>query len=302
MPARWSGRCEAARGVRAALAAAASARRAPAGGGCVSARERPRARRRTPTARPGTRGRLSAREHDELQAPARFEQRRSEPSPTYSSPPPVSRGTRCRTLRPRRALQRSPSTASTRSTEVLRARDARALRRNHAAVDSRSSAAALVHALDRVRRAPPASPDWRDEAVHAVLDQLDRRVVLARHDDRRRAGRGGLDDDEPVALAARREGGGRAPGATRPRHLARRTKPGASTTSLEPARAICAQHARRAPARRRRSAPAAPGSARGRRATAGTTACARFSAMWRPAKTTTGSARRGVARGSSGPV
>ena len=77
------------------------------------------------------------------------------------------------------------------------------------------------------------------------------------------------------------------------------TKPGASTMPLRPCSAIAASTAARSgpsPSTRARS----PGTRARASPTAGTTAGARFSGMWRPANTATGSAGSGVRR-PSGP-
>ena len=108
--------------------------------------------------------------------------------------------------------------------------------------------------------------------------------------------RGGLDDDEPVALAARRAARGRAPapGRARPPRRARSRAPRRRPRARAP-------RSRRAPrrgrVRRRRSAPRSSGSRSRARATAGTTAGARFSGIMRPAKTTSGSAGSGAGSG-----
>ena len=78
-------------------------------------------------------------------------------------------------------------------------------RRNQSAVELAQRRAGLVHAHDRVRERLRLGRVG-DEAVHAVLDELDAprcpgsATTTARHAARRR-----LDHDEPVALAPRRE-------------------------------------------------------------------------------------------------
>ena len=149
---------------------------------------------------------------------------------------------------------------SSRARRLQRGVAATAARRcaaNHARC-SRAAPAALVHAHDR-RGDRVGSARRRDEAVDALLDQLGRRVVLAGHDDARRAARGGLDDDHPVALAPRGQQHAQRAARARASIVLAATKPGASTT-LAPS--PCSRDRRRSTARargrRRRRSPRSP--------------------------------------------
>ena len=178
--------------------------------------------------------------------------------------------------------------------------------------ESRSRVGANQAAVARAARRPPRARArsrrrgrsgrvGRDEAVHALLDQLGRRVVRAGDHHARRAARGGLDHDQPVALAARRQHHAERAASARvdlaARHEARQPRPRPSRPCARDRR----EHlARSGPSpRSRRAARAAL--ARAARAPARAPG-ARFSGMWRPAKTTTGSAAGGLGAASSGPA
>ncbi len=151
----------------------------------------------------------------------------------------------------------------------------------------------LVHAHDRVGdRLGVGARD--DDAVDALLDQLGRRVVLARDHDAGGSPRGGLDDDHAVALAA-----GGEQHAQRAAHLAS-TPLGVDESGREdglPQRRA-RRSTRRAPvalgAVAEELAPQPRESARRRAATPPRRAARCFSGISRPANTTTGSARCGV--------
>ena len=81
---------------------ATSARRAPASAGCESGRARVRARRRAPRARPRATGDASWPANTTSSRSGAHSKSAGTSRRTYSSPPPVSRGTRCSALRPTR--------------------------------------------------------------------------------------------------------------------------------------------------------------------------------------------------------
>src|SRR5215217_6651637 len=122
---------------------------------------------------------------------------------TYSSPPPVSRGTRCRTLRPTR-------TALAPAVDEEHALD-RGLHGEPLTVAVEPVGGRLAQSRSRFVHANDCVPEllrvggFRYESVHALLDELHSCVVGRVDDDGRRAYRGRLDHDEPVTLAPRRK-------------------------------------------------------------------------------------------------
>ena len=207
---------------------------------------------------------------------------------TYVSPPPVSPGTRWRTLSPtrsvyaarrrvedglERALERQPLAVAA---EPLGRRLAAA---RGPASCTRTIAVGEVLRLGR-GATTPFSPSL-DELAAALSGRRRRSSASPARRPRRRRGR------SPRGATER---GGRARAAVSPRPP-RATKPG--RRPLRRARSLRSAAApRRARARRRRSSPAAPAAARGPAPWPGTTAGTCFSGMWRPAKTTSGSAAR----------
>ena len=127
----------------------------------------------------------------------------------------------------------------------------------HCARTSRACSAAVARrrraTRDDRRREVRRRRRWRDDAVDALLDQLDGGVVGLAHDDARGARRGRLDDDEAVALAPRGQQHAAARGASRRAPRRRRRSPGRSRARDRASAAIAREHRVAFGARRRRS-------------------------------------------------
>ena len=174
-------------------------------------------------------------------------------------------------------------------------------RANQAAVALAQRVALGVHALDRGgqvlrRRRTAATKPFSPSLTSSVAALSGPATTTLGVPARRR-----LDHDQAVALAARRqhhaERARAAPRSTR----SASTKPGTSSAPSSPCVGAQPQHLAALGPVAVDLAAQLRDAARARSASAGTSAGTRFSGMWRPANTTTGSAGRG-SRASSGPA